>query len=64
MKKMLWVLPLCVVLAACGRAPADTHGLETGETLLTVTGTGRTESAPDQALFTACLLYTSPSPRD
>ncbi len=55
MKKMLWVLPLCVVLAACGRAPADTHGLETGETLLTVTGTGRTESAPDQALFTAGL---------
>lgn len=55
MRKILWALPLCVVVAGCDRSPADPHGLESGETLLTVTGTGRTEAAPDQALFTAGL---------
>ena len=55
MRKTLWALPLCVIIAGCGRGPADPQGLETGETLLTVTGTGRTEAAPDQALFTAGL---------
>ena len=53
--KLLWTLPLCVAVAGCDRGPADPHGLETGETLLTVAGTGRTEAAPDQALFTAGL---------
>ncbi|UXC93928.1 SIMPL domain-containing protein (plasmid) [Sphingobium sp. RSMS] len=55
MRKILWALPLCVIIAGCDRSPADPHGLESGETLLTVTGTGRTEAAPDQALFTAGL---------
>ena len=55
MNKILWALPLCVVVTGCDRSPVDPHGLESGETLLTVTGTGRTEAAPDQALFTAGL---------
>lgn len=55
MRKVFWALPLCVIIAGCDRSPADPQGLETGETLLTVTGTGRTEAAPDQALFTAGL---------
>jgi uncharacterized protein YggE len=55
LRKRLWILPLCVGLAGCERGPADPQGLEPGETLLTVAGTGRTEAAPDQALFTAGL---------
>jgi hypothetical protein len=55
LNKILWALPLCVVVTGCDRSPVDPHGLESGETLLTVTGTGRTEAAPDQALFTAGL---------
>jgi uncharacterized protein YggE len=55
LRKLLWALPLCVVIAGCDRDPVDPRGLEPGETLLTVAGTGRTEATPDQALFTAGL---------
>lgn len=60
MRKQLWVLPLCVAIAGCDRNPPDPHGLRTGETLLTVTGSGRTEATPDQALFTAGLSSVGP----
>lgn len=43
------------VLAGCVPAAPDPRGLDRGETLLTVSGTGRAEAAPDQALFTAGL---------
>lgn len=43
------------VLTGCTPAAPDPRGLDSDETLLTVTGTGRAEAAPDQALFTAGL---------
>jgi uncharacterized protein YggE len=49
-----------LALSGCGR-PADRQGLERGETLLTVAGTGRAEAAPDQALFTAGLSSIAPN---
>jgi len=52
--RILWIAPIFAGVVACDRAP-DPRGLERGETLLSVTGTGRTEAAPDQALFTAGL---------
>ena len=48
-------LTLVLALTACGRIEADPRGLQKGETLLTVSGTGRAEARPDQATFTAGL---------
>lgn len=54
MRSLIWVAPLCAGLGACNATP-DPIGLQPGETLLSVTGTGRTEATPGQALFTAGL---------
>lgn len=55
----LMTLGLSVALAGCGgrgdHDRPDPRGLEKGETLLTLSGTGRAESRPDQAMFTAGL---------
>lgn len=50
-----------VGLSGCNRDASDPRGLLAGETLLTVSGTGRAEAAPDQALFTAGLSSIAPS---
>ena len=52
-RMLLLMLPIAV--AGCGRIEANPRGLEKGETLLSVSGTGRAESRPDQAMFTAGL---------
>lgn len=49
------ILPAMAALSACHRPPPDPRGLGPGETLLSVSATGRAETAPDQALFTAGL---------
>ena len=49
------------VLAGCTPAAPDPRGVDRGETLLTVSGTGRAEATPDQALFTAGLSSIAPS---
>lgn len=55
----LWVVvAISTALAGCGRGRPDPRGLERGETLLSVSGTGRAESRPDQATFTAGLETT------
>ncbi|WP_420137200.1 SIMPL domain-containing protein [Sphingomonas sp.] len=49
-------LPLFLILAglsACGRDDPDPRGLRRGETLLSISATGKAEAAPDQAMFTA-----------
>jgi hypothetical protein len=56
-KRSGWLLVL--VLAGCGEKH-DGRGLERGETLLSVSGTGRAESRPDQAIFTAGLENIGP----
>ena len=43
------------MLAGCGGPRQDTRGVGRGETLLSVSGTGRAEARPDQAIFTAGL---------
>src|SRR3546814_15092693 len=52
MKPALFLTPL-LGLAACTPAAPDPRGVDRDETVLTVTGTGRAEATPDQALFTA-----------
>jgi uncharacterized protein len=45
------VLPFFI--SACGDAPYDPRGVDHGETLLSVSATGRAESRPDEAQFQA-----------
>jgi hypothetical protein len=53
------LIPL--LLAGCQAGPPDPRGVARDETLLTVSGTGRAESRPDQALFTAGLENIAPT---
>jgi hypothetical protein len=46
-------LLLCAALAACQDKPDDPRGVERDEVLLQVSATGRTDSRPDEARFTA-----------
>ena len=52
-----------LALTGCGDAKPNPRGLERGETLLSVSGTGRAESRPDQAMFTAGLQNVAPTPQ-
>lgn len=61
MNRSLPFFALALALTACGRVEADPRGLERGETLLSVSGTGRAESRPDQAMFTAGLENIAPT---
>ena len=54
-KSRIVAIALPLIVAGCGRPVPDQRGVERGETLLTVSGTGRAESRPDQAIFTAGL---------
>ncbi|WP_419808509.1 SIMPL domain-containing protein [Sphingomonas sp.] len=46
---------MVLALTGCGGGRPYPNGLERGETLLSVSGTGRAEARPDQAIFTAGL---------
>src|SRR3546814_3219801 len=50
--RILMLFPL-LALGACGDRPADPRGVEHDETLLSVSATGRSETRPDEARFTA-----------
>lgn len=47
--RRLALLPLLPLLAACKPAEPDPRGVEKGETLLTISATGRAEARPDEA---------------
>ncbi len=55
------LLMLCTGLAGCDRGPPDPRGLRPGETLLSVSATGRAEAVPDQAMFVAGLSSIAPN---
>lgn len=50
--KIILMLPL-LALAACGDHKPDPRGVDHDETLLSVSATGRSETRPDEARFTA-----------
>lgn len=58
MNKGWTVVAMAAALVGCGRGRPEGRGLERGETLLSVSGTGRAESRPDTATFTAGLENT------
>ena len=53
MRHALVGLPLCLTLIACGRADADPRGVDRHEVLVQVAATGRSDTRPDEARFTA-----------
>jgi hypothetical protein len=46
-------LPLCLAIIACERAPADPRGIDREEVLVLIAATGRADTRPDEARFTA-----------
>lgn len=63
MVKTMGMAAVLLLLTACGEGRPDRRGLEPGETLLSVSGTGRAESRPDQAMFTAGLQNVAATPQ-
>ena len=51
--RFLLALPLLLILSACGRAPADPRGVDRDEVLVQIAATGRSDTGPDEARFTA-----------
>lgn len=45
--------PLALALAACGSAPPDPRGVDRDEVLVQIVATGRADTRPDEARFTA-----------
>jgi uncharacterized protein YggE len=46
-------LPLCLFAAACGERSADPRGVDREEVLVQIAATGRADTRPDEARFTA-----------
>lgn len=55
------IVGLFLVLAGCGGAPEDPRGVARDEVLLQVVATGRADTRPDQARFTAGVDTLAPS---
>jgi uncharacterized protein len=53
MRHSVLALPLCLIVAGCGPAPADPRGVGRDEVLVQIVATGRADTRPDEARFTA-----------
>jgi uncharacterized protein len=53
MRMIAAALPLPLLLAACGDRPADPRGVDRDEVLVQISATGRADTRPDEARFTA-----------
>lgn len=53
MRRPVSIVILCAALGACSQAPADPRGVGRDEVLLQVSASGRTDTRPDEARFTA-----------
>lgn len=51
--RFIFAAAASLTLAACGDAPFDPRGVDSDETLLSVSATGRAETRPDEARFQA-----------
>lgn len=61
MRRILLGLPLCLALGACGDAPADPRGVGREEVLVQIAATGRSDTRPDEARFTAGVQTIQPT---
>ena len=48
--RILAIVPIVFLVAACERAAADPRGVDRAETFLTVTASGRADTRPDEAV--------------
>lgn len=53
MRNLSLALPFCLALAACSGRPADPRGIDRDEVLVQIAATGRADTRPDEARFTA-----------
>ena len=53
MRRTSLIILSCTALTACGQREPDPRGVERGEVLLQVMATGRTDTRPNEARFTA-----------
>ena len=53
MRRLVAILTILPLLAACERAPADPRGVGRDEVLVQIVATGRADTRPDEARFTA-----------
>ena len=51
--RLLFLVATPLALSACGEAPYDPRGVDSDETLLSVSATGEAEATPDEAFFQA-----------
>jgi uncharacterized protein YggE len=61
MRIMILAGTLCVGLAGCGDTAEDPRGVDRDEVLLQVVASGRTDTRPDEARFTAGVQTIAPS---
>jgi uncharacterized protein YggE len=52
---------LCLSLAACDRPPPDARGLQRDEVLVQISASGRADTRPDEARFTAGVSTIAPT---
>lgn len=52
---------LCLPLAACDRPPPDARGLQRDEVLVQISASGRADTRPDEARFTAGVSTIAPT---
>lgn len=53
MRNLSFLIPVCALAAGCTQAPPDPRGVGRDEALLQVTASGRADTRPDEARFTA-----------
>lgn len=53
--------PFCLALAACDMPPPDARGLQRDEVLVQISASGRADSRPDEARFTAGVSTVAPT---
>jgi uncharacterized protein YggE len=61
MRRATAITLLCITLAACSPRPPDPRGVDRDEVLLQVVASGRSDTRPDQARFTAGVQTIAPT---
>jgi hypothetical protein len=61
MRALALALPPCALLAACDAPPPDARGLTRGEVLVQISASGRADTRPDEARFTAGVSTIAPT---
>jgi hypothetical protein len=61
MRASTLAVTLCLGLTACGQPPPNPRGVDRGEVLVQISASGRTDTRPDEARFTAGVSTIAPA---